>query len=145
MFNRFSAGSVRPTGGAGGTSPRRRRARRRLTSIALAVASAVSLTAAVAPQAQAGWSNCSSGRMCLFDSTSGGGAYASFASGSPDLRAYYPYFNNRTESYWNRTGYRFCLYREPGYGGAYLLVYPGRYASSISSFMNNEISSLRRC
>ena len=38
MFNRFSAGSVRPTGGAGGTSPRRSRARRTLTSI-------VSLTA----------------------------------------------------------------------------------------------------
>ena len=53
MFNRLSAGSVRPTGAAGGTSPRRSRARRRLTSIALAVASAVSLTAAVAPQAQA--------------------------------------------------------------------------------------------
>jgi len=145
MFKRFSAGSVRPTGGAGVTSPRRSRARRRLTSIALAVASAVSLTAAVAPQAQASWSNCSSGRMCLFDYNSGGGAYASFASGSMHLGAYSPLFNDRTESYWNRTGYRFCLYRDSNYGGGYLVVGPGGYAYFLSSYWRNQISSLKRC
>jgi len=36
MFNRFSAGSVRPTGGAGGTSPRRSRAALRTVWTALA-------------------------------------------------------------------------------------------------------------
>ena len=147
MFNRFSAGSVRPTGGAGGTSPRRSRARCRLTSIALAVASAVSLTAAVAPQAQAAWLDCRDARMCLFDGTNGGRPYASFAIGSPDLGAYRPYFNNRTSSYWNRTGSRWCLYRDRGYGGGYLVVEPGNsyYTNSLSSYWNNTISSLRKC
>ena len=48
MFNRFSAGSVRPTGGAGGTSPRRSRARRTLTSIVSLTALSVAMLPATA-------------------------------------------------------------------------------------------------
>ena len=48
MFTRFSAGSVRPTGGAGGTSPRRSRVRRTLTSIASLTALSVAMLPATA-------------------------------------------------------------------------------------------------
>jgi len=48
MFNRLSAGSVRPTGGAGGTSPWRSRARRTLTAIVSVTALSVAALPATA-------------------------------------------------------------------------------------------------
>ncbi|MEU5132145.1 peptidase inhibitor family I36 protein [Streptomyces californicus] len=80
------------------------------------VLSAVTVSAPAATAAPAaGWSRCPAGSFCVFDGANGTGTIAWFRSGSPDLRG--QSMDNRTSSYWNRTGTVFALHDWYGYGG----------------------------
>ncbi|GAA3874812.1 hypothetical protein GCM10022243_44700 [Saccharothrix violaceirubra] len=107
------------------------------------VAAAASVFALATPaQAATGWDRCNPGYICLFDYDNGQGPMAWFQIGSPDLRQ--QDFDNRTQSVWNRTSSRFCLYVNYNYAndqGA------GTSFSGIQYNTNevNSYSSLKKC
>ena len=109
------------------------------------------LATAVPAHAATGYNRCPANRICLFVNANGGGPYASFQTGSADLRnpisGYV--FDNKFSSAWNRTGNSFCGYA--GYNYTFgnvpnrvFLFNPGD-RGNIGAPFNDNISSLMNC
>ncbi|WP_405634744.1 peptidase inhibitor family I36 protein [Streptomyces sp. NBC_01178] len=107
--------------------------------------SAVTVSAPAATAAPAaGWDRCPNGSFCIFDGRDGAGTIAWFRSGSPDLRG--QSMDNRTSSYWNRTGTVFALHDWYGYGGNCWPIWNQSPANlqSVNAAWDNIASSVSR-
>jgi hypothetical protein len=109
---------------------------------ALAFATTLSMSMAIAPQAHA-QSDCAN-RICLFEHDNYGGRHVTYATGSSDMSRFGPFFNDMTSSFRNNTGSRWCAYEHANYGGAHLTIGPGESRASLGAW-NDRISSIRRC
>ncbi|MFJ9395256.1 peptidase inhibitor family I36 protein [Streptomyces californicus] len=116
---------------------------RALAAALVLSAATVSAPAATAAPA-AGRSRCPAGSFCVFDGANGTGTTAWFRSGSPDLRG--QSMDNRTSSYWKRTGTVFALHDRYGYGGNYRPVWSQNQTNleSVNRAWNDIASSVSR-
>ena len=118
--------------------------RRRLVASVLTIAGALSMTAAIAPQAQAQPSACAN-KLCLFEHNYERGRYVAYATGSDDMSRYGPYFNDMTSSVHNNTGSRWCLWEHAGRKGRVITVGPWASIPGLGYPWNDSISSARTC
>ena len=126
------------------TTHRSQGLRRRLAGAAVAVVSALSMTAAIAPRAQAATPSACLGKLCVFEHSNYGGRYVAYATGSSDMSRFGPYFNDRASSVRNGTGSRWCAYENANYGGRGMVIQPYQSISYLG-WLNDRMSSIRRC
>ncbi|GAB3089120.1 peptidase inhibitor family I36 protein [Micromonospora schwarzwaldensis] len=103
---------------------------------------------AVATPAQAAFSDCPSGRFCLFSAPRGAGVLASYSNGDANLGdGVGPQgMNNNTESMWNCTSDTWCVWDGTDYQGGLVALMPaGQKIDVMSTNTENRISSLKRC
>ncbi|MDN3495814.1 peptidase inhibitor family I36 protein [Planococcus sp. APC 4015] len=113
---------------------------------ALGAACVIAVVPATAAQAATGWDRCQPGYFCGFTGTNGTGTIAQYQVGDPDLSdGYGPVgMDNNIESFWNRTGSVWGVYRniggQQGWGlgpGAKLGTLDGSWANNISVITRN--------
>jgi hypothetical protein len=90
-----------------------------------------------------GWDRCPNGYLCLFDGYDGGGTFAYFRTGSPNLAA--QRINKAASSMWNRSPWHFVLYEGYGYTGRHNGTQPPGSRWNFDHWHgDNFFSSLRR-
>lgn len=111
------------------------------------------LVVAPATQANADWSDCYPGRICLFDGYNGG--RPSYAYINPTYGDTYPQtvlidvdFNDVASSVSNTTGAHFCIYSDWKWQGHWLRIPPGRrqnlnFESPAGHHWSNKTSSFK--
>lgn len=104
------------------------------------------LPIAATPPANAAYSDCPSGKFCVWSGPSGTGVIGIFSSGDSNL-AIAPGpsgLNNTIESVRNRTGSRWCLWDGAGYTGEVFDITSG-FIWDLPAGYDNMVSSLRPC
>lgn len=115
---------------------KRSRLRRVLLSATLLAGALVTLNA---PGAQAHYSQCPSGHFCIWQHSSYEGRFFSSDRDTPNVGSY---MNDRTTSYWNRSGRDVCLFRHQNYGD-YLGCYRAGASSAAMQINNDQLTSFR--
>jgi peptidase inhibitor family I36 len=91
-------------------------------------------------------SQCPAGEFCVWTDSPFRGRFGSFRSGSRNLASFNGGGLNRAiTDVWNRSDINFCLFSEPDYFGARLVVYPSSRGHYVGSGWNDRARSIHNC